>query len=192
MPSANQSPTKQELAPEHWVDEYGDAFFRYAISRLRDPNAAEEAVQETFLAGIRGYKQYAGNGAQRSWLMSILRNKVVDIIRARSRFPSVIDADQDPATLLFDTNGQWKAGVMPDIPPEAAVEAGELWEIVRHCLKFLPQRQADVFSLRVLEGRTRDEVCRDLSISMANYSVRLYRARLNLARCVGSKWLSEN
>ena len=49
-----------ELNPESWVDDYGEYLYRYAYSRLREKNAAEEVVQETFLAGVRYSEQFAG------------------------------------------------------------------------------------------------------------------------------------
>ena len=74
-----------KLDPAVWVDEYGEYLFRYAYSRLRDANAAEEAVQETFLAGVRYVEQFAGRGSERGWLLGILKRKIVDYVRARSK-----------------------------------------------------------------------------------------------------------
>lgn len=61
----------QSMDPEAWVDDYGDELFRYAYSRLRDINAAEEVVQETFVAAIRAMEQYSGKGSQGAWLLGI-------------------------------------------------------------------------------------------------------------------------
>src|SRR5271165_5581144 len=71
--------------PEQWVDLHGDYLFKYALMRLRDPAKAEDAVQETFLAALKGGKTFAGRSAEKSWLVGILKNKICDYYRRASR-----------------------------------------------------------------------------------------------------------
>lgn len=189
--SASQKELRQAaLEPDAWVDAYGDYLFRYANSRLHDSNAAEEVVQETFLSAIRYQHQFAGTGSQRGWLMGILKRKIIDFVRARARrrVQQMGDEEQDPTALMFDENGRWKAGSLPDIGPDTKVESSELWGVVQECLSRLPRGQADVFALSVMEEMETEEICKELSISPSNLWVRLHRARLGLAKCVGSKW----
>src|SRR5574339_666479 len=77
--------------PERWVDEHGDYLFKYALSRLRDPLKAEDAVQETFLAALKGGKNFEGRSAEKSWLVGILKNKVCDYYRKAGRETSFTD-----------------------------------------------------------------------------------------------------
>ena len=65
------------LATE-WVDQYGDSLFRYALSRIRNREVAEDLVQETFLAALQSYDQFQGKSTVLTWLTGILRHKVVD------------------------------------------------------------------------------------------------------------------
>jgi RNA polymerase sigma-70 factor (TIGR02943 family) len=184
--------TFQAPNPQVWVDEYGDYLYRYAWSRLRDSNAAEDVVQETFLAGVRFLHQYSGQGSERGWLLGILKRKLVDYIRRQQRYDrdgTSFEDDSDPTSMLFDNNGQWRAGSLPDTP-DKAVEASELWGVVQRCLDHLPKGQADVFVLSVMEDMDSNEVCSQLNITPANLWVRLHRARLGLAKCVGAKWFS--
>ena len=180
----------QQLDPELWIDEYGDYLFRYARSRLRDGNAAEEVVQETFVAGVRFQHQFSGKGSERGWLLGILKRKIIDFVRARARHSSEkrFSDDVDPTIELFDENGRWKKGVLPDLSPERNLSAQELWQVVRECLERLPRTQADVFMLSVMEEMESAEICQQLEITPANLWVRLHRARLGLAKCVGTKW----
>ncbi len=178
--------------PENWVDEYGDYLYRYAWSRLRDSTAAEEVVQETFLAGVRHLNQFSGQGSERGWLLGILKRKIVDHVRMRQRYDrdgSLPENEHDPTTLLFDQNGHWKANALPNTPAENA-EAQELWEVVRECIQHLPEGQAAVFVLSVMEDMDSDDICRELGITPNNLWVRLHRARLGLAQCVGARWFS--
>src|SRR5450432_1762306 len=79
--------------PERWVDLHGDYLFTYALMRLRDAARAEDAVQETFLAALKGGKTFAGRSAEKSWLVGILKNKVCDHYRKASRETSFTDMD---------------------------------------------------------------------------------------------------
>ena len=177
--------------PTRWVDDYGDYLFRYANSRLRDANAAEEVVQETFLAGVRYVEQYAGRGSEQGWLLGILKRKIIDYVRKRSKenLTSPYEDENDPTSQLFDAMGNWKPGAINWSPaPEQKIEMEELWSVVQGCLKTLPKGQADVFTLSVMEEMDSEEICKELGISSSNLWVRMHRARLGLAKCVGSKW----
>ena len=181
------------LNPDNWVDEYGDYLFRYAVSRLRDDNAAEEVVQETFLAGIRFQHRYTGDGTERAWLLGILKRKLIDHIRRRTRYDrdGVSDGSHDPSEKLFDRNGNWKNGAFASATPDGQVASREIWNVVKDCLKRLPQGQADVFVLSVMEEMTSEEICQELQITPSNLWVRLHRARLALAQCVGTRWFHD-
>ncbi|MEZ6124514.1 MAG: sigma-70 family RNA polymerase sigma factor [Planctomycetaceae bacterium] len=189
MPESH-SHDSASVDPEHWVDEYGDYLYRYAYTRLRDPGAAEEVVQETFLAGIRFQQSFKGDGAERAWLLGILKRKIVDYVRVRNRHQRDGSYDEaDPSAQLFDQNGNWKAGALGVALPDDQVETSEIWDVVRGCLSHLPKGQADVFMLSVMEEMDSDQICKELGITPSNYWVRLHRARLGLAKCVGAKWL---
>ncbi len=181
--------TTERVNPEQWVDHYGDYLYRYAYSRLRDANAAEETVQETFLAGIKYHHQYSGKGSEQGWLLGILKRKIVDFVRRRAKHNRVssYEDETDPTAQLFDAKGNWRQGSFPwSAAPDANMQSKELWEIVRECLTHLPQGQADVFVLSVMEEMDSDEICKELEITPSNLWVRMHRARLGLAKCVGT------
>lgn len=175
--------------PEVWVDQYGDYLYRYAFSRLRKTNAAEEVVQETFLSGIRFHNKYTGAGTERAWLLGILKRKIVDHVRRRTRYDrdGLSEDSNDPSSALFNQQGRWRDGSIPALPDDQ-VASMELWDVVKDCLKHIPAGQADVFVLSVMEEMDADHICKELEISQSNLWVRLHRARLALAKCVGSKW----
>ncbi len=115
--------------PESWVDAYGDYLYRYAFSRLRDSNAAEEVVQETFLAGVRYREQFLGHGSIQGWLLGILKRKIVDYVRLRAKHnrAGAYDDETDPSTQLFDAQGNWRAGALGWSPaPDQRIEMKEL------------------------------------------------------------------
>ncbi len=179
------------INPAEWVDRHGDALYRYALSRLRNSEAAEEVVQETFFAGLKALDQYSGQGAEAAWLLGILKRKLIDYVRQRNRAMTGTDPDSagDVTETLFDQKGNWRAD--PRIfgnQPEAALERNEFWKILRDCLSTLPVRQADVFTLREIEGLGTEDICAELGVSDSNLWVMLYRARMRLSACIKSHW----
>jgi RNA polymerase sigma-70 factor (TIGR02943 family) len=189
----SDSTTLDQVQPDLWVERYGDYLFRYANSRLRDANAAEEVVQETFLNGIKYLQQYSGKGSQQAWLLGILKRKIVDYVRKRNKHgrAQAFEDEHDPSNQLFDDKGNWKRGEIPwSTAPDRDLESAELWKVVRECMAHLPQGQADVFMLSVMEGMDSEQICKELSITPSNLWVRMHRARLGLAKCVGGQWFS--
>lgn len=189
LPADAEAPSV--LDPSAWVDRYSDYLFRYAYSRLRDQNAAEEVVQETFLSGVRYSEQFSGRGTERSWLLGILKRKLIDFIRRRNKHAasSPYEDETDLTSQLFDAGGSWKpGGINWSIGPGHQIEMSELMGVVKGCLKTLPQSQADVFTLCVIEEMESADICEQLGISSSNFWVRMHRARLGLATCVNKKW----
>jgi RNA polymerase sigma-70 factor (TIGR02943 family) len=177
--------------PETWVDEHGDYLFRFALSRLRRRDLAEDLVQETFLAALQARGRFAGQSSERTWLVGILKHKIVDHLRRRT-------AEQraaNPAELgrwvdgLFDERGKWreKPGKWP-ADPGTAFEKTEFWAIFAACLRKLPERLANAFTLRAVEEMDSPEVCKVLGVTANNLWVMLHRARLGLWRCLQIHW----
>jgi RNA polymerase sigma-70 factor (ECF subfamily) len=177
--------------PAKWVDEHGDYLFRYALSRLRQRDVAEDLVQETFLAALRGRDRFAGASSERTWLVGILKRKIVDHLRRKAHEQPVSDVtDSDRwAEALFDERGHWKKkpGQWP-ADPSAAFEKQEFWAIFTACLRKLPERLANAFTLREVEELDSQEVCKVLNVSANNLWVMLHRARLGLWRCLEVNW----
>src|SRR5918999_3866470 len=67
------------------AEEYRAYLLRYALLQLRDPTAAEDAVQETLLAALQTAERFAGRSSVKTWLTGILKHKIVDHVRRQSR-----------------------------------------------------------------------------------------------------------
>jgi RNA polymerase sigma-70 factor (TIGR02943 family) len=175
--------------PASWVDRHGDYLFRYALSRLRQAELAEDVVQETFLGALRGKDQFAGASSERTWLLSILKRKIVDHLRRRYREqPASNIAADNWMDELFDERGHWRKSPARWSQPSAALENAEFWETFTHCLSKLPRSQADAFSLREMAELPSAEVCNVLAVSPTNLWVMMHRARLRLWRCLDIHW----
>jgi len=187
------------LDPERWVDEHGDYLFKYALSRLRDPLKAEDAVQETFLAALKGGKTFAGRSAEKSWLVGILKNKVCDHYRKASRETSFTDMEfyKDEDSDRFVADGLFKdawiheAGPQEWNSPGASLDSEVFWQTYRDCSNKLPKNIATVFNLREVDGVESKEICTMLNISESNLWVMLHRARMALRRCLETNWFAK-
>ncbi len=184
---AEGGPTGEHLPePCEWLSRYGDSLYRYALGRLRRSHDAEEAVQETLLAALAQREQFQGRSLPRTWLMGILKRKVVDRMRAAAR--EARGTDPNDLDAWFDSKGKWRKRPRRWDDPAASAERSEFWSVVRRCLAMLPGPMAGAFTLRTLDDRAPTEVCRELAISPANLWVLLHRARLRLVRCLDLHW----
>ena len=152
--------------------------------------SAEEVVQDTWLAVLRGLSGFEGRSALRTWVYRILVNtaKTRGVREARTvPFSTVAGEDDGPVLdpALFQSRGEpnpggWRAAPAP-WPEQAVVEGsalrGEVRRELRAALDRLPERQRVVLTLRDVLGHTSPEVCAMLEISQANQRVLLHRAR---------------
>lgn len=182
--------------PEHWLTEHGDYLFRFAMLQLRDKHLAEDAVQETLLAALESSQHYSGIASAKTWLVGILKHKIVDLIRKKVREPTLEnmeaqmdDVQSDVTDALFDARGHWITPPQDWGNPEKMLEQKRFWEIFTECLKTLPPQLALLYSLREISGMATDEICKDMNISPTNSWVMLHRARLGLKQCFETNWL---
>jgi RNA polymerase sigma-70 factor (ECF subfamily) len=168
------------LAPETWVDQHGDALYRFALLWVSDPERADDLVQETFLEGLRARSSFSGKSSVRTWLTAILKHKIVDSFRRSRREPRI---DDEPQRLVHGDGSSVTARCRPGDEPGATLERREFWEVLEYCLRRLPEHLADAFVAIEIGALKRQCACDRLGITAANLSVRLYRARSMLRRC---------
>jgi len=179
--------------PADWVDRYGDALLRYAGGRVPSREIAEDLVQETFLAAFRHRSQFDGKSAFGTWLVAILRRKIVDHHRASGRSPD-LDAEslatvEDP----FTAKGRWTSSSTKwRTTPTDLAENAEFWNVFQGCLSGLPSHLAQAFQTREVGTVSVDEASRLIGITPKNLAVRLHRARLLLRQCLDNKWFGND
>lgn len=180
--------------PARWLAEHGDAMYLFALMRLRDPEQAEDAVQETFLAAIKAFERFDGRARERTWLIGILKHKIIDIIRKKSRErPATELAGSDEADeviqRMFDERGHGHEHYSEwNLDPQAALSQKEFREQFRHCLDDVPDRQAQAFILHEVEGMKGPEICKVMGITPTNLWAMLHRARMRLQKCLEVHW----
>jgi RNA polymerase sigma-70 factor (ECF subfamily) len=196
-PAVNVDAPSRVSDPEQWVELYGDYLFKYALMRLRDSNRAEDVVQETFLAALKGGRNFAGRSAEKSWLVGILKNKICDYYRKASRETSFTDLEfySEEESDRFLPDGLLKDGWVHELgplewpsDPGASLDSQEFWKTYYECSGKLPKNIAAAFNLREMDGVESKEICAVLNISENNLWVMLHRARMALRRCLETNW----
>jgi RNA polymerase sigma-70 factor, ECF subfamily len=163
------------------VGRYHDSMLRVATSFVPSRAVAEEVVQDTWLAALRGLSGFEGRSSLRTWLFRILVNRARTTGTREQRSIPVADAGPVVDASRFGPDGAWIA------PPEQWIEeaesrlaAGKLAELLHVALDDLPSRQREVVTLRDVEGMSSEEACEVLGISEANQRVLLHRGRSKL------------
>ncbi len=195
------APTKEtNFDAAIWVDEYGDYLYGFAFSRVRDEWIAEDLVQETLLAAMQSVRNFQEKSSERTWLCGILKHKIIDHYRKSSREVELTEEEADMTSYdyLFQSKGlgagHWTAESKPTVwqeNPEKVLEHAEFRGILTHCLGELPQRVANCFTLREMDGYESREICDFLRISPNNFWVMMHRARLHLRRCIDNNWFKK-
>lgn len=191
MSSDNDRKAESRSDPSVWLDEHGDALFRYAMLHLGDRAAAEDAVQETLLAALSARKDFAGKSSERTWLVGILKHKVIDHIRKASREQAVADLESSEhfVSECFTQKGFWNPGPRNwGGGATGQLEKGEFWDAFRFCVSRLPPLLAGAFMLRETGEIATEEICKVLKVTATNLWTMLHRARTRLRSCLEANW----
>jgi len=181
---------EHQINPNDWISEYSDYLFNYTISRVNDREMAQDLVSETFLAGLKSMSNFKGEASERTWLISILKRKIIDYYRK-------INSNKGKAEVRMTYNsdseaeGDWleeRVADPFDKTAEDKLENSELGNAIHECLGKLPQKQADVFKMKTILGYDTETICNDLNITASNLWVIIHRARTALADCMEKNW----
>jgi RNA polymerase sigma-70 factor, ECF subfamily len=173
------------------IEQHRPYLLRYAMIQLRNPDQAEDVVQEALLAALEGRARFAGTSTLKTWLTGILKHKILDAIRRKSReqpLNPMDDEDGSPVEAMFKADGHWQEMPASWGDPDQALENRKFWEIYELCARLLPERTARVFMLREIMELSTEEICQECAITPTNLWVILHRARLALRECLEIKW----
>ncbi|MHA7943095.1 sigma-70 family RNA polymerase sigma factor [Formosa sp. 3Alg 14/1] len=182
--------------PEHkidatkWIDSYSDYLYNYTISRVSDAEIAKDLVQDTFFAGLKSMKNFKGEASERTWLISILKRKIIDHYRKINSKKGKAEVRMSYTTESED-EGDWLEERVADNSyknAEDVLENTELSEAIYNCLGKLPTKQAQVFKMKTIENFDTDIICNELNITPSNLWVIIHRARTSLSSCLEKNW----
>lgn len=184
---------KHELNPQLWVKNHGDYLYNFAYYRVNNKEVSEDVVQETFIAALKAQKSFRGESTELTWLLSILKRKVIDYFRKVSSGKERTVSDY---TLPFQDEGMfeghWLVNRLPkdwSTDADSSLNQEEFQQILEVCLSLLPPKWRSVFVLKFMEELNSDEVCKEAGCTPSNFWVIIHRARLKLRECIENKWL---
>lgn len=184
---------KHSLEVNNWIDNYADYLYNYTITRVNDADVAKDLVQETFLAGLKSADNFLGKASERTWLVSILKRKIIDYYRK-------INSRKGQAEVRInfhesgDNEGSWLEERVPQSwndTSSSSIENEELKEQLEKCINALPEKYAMVFRMKTILEYETEEICKELNISSSNLWVMIHRARTQLRKCMEDNWFNK-
>ena len=192
------------LEPEKWVERYSDYLYSFAYARLRKEEVAEDLVQDTFFSALRARDTFLANASEKTWLISILKRKIIDHYRKKSTQNelSILDKPiegEDGSSIsdhffgMAAGSGHWAEGATPQ--PwrrdfETSVESDQFYDILKKCITKMPEKTAAAFTLKNFDDMDTEEICKELNISASNFWVMMHRAKLLLRECMEKNWFN--
>jgi len=184
------------LSYNTWADKYTDYLFSFAYYKVGKKEEAEDLVQETFLSAYKGRETYTGAASEKTWLMAILKNKIVDYYRKpkiTDSFSSYLDQTEESFENCFfdqDNYGRWSEKVEGNYFSKAAdgyLISKEFQKFLGICLEKMPAKLKAVFVSKYIEDEKTENICKEHEISPSNYWVIIFRSKTILRTCLEKK-----
>jgi len=175
---------------EQWVQDYSDELFSWAFHKTSTKEIAEDLVQDTFLAAFKNFENFRNESKPKTWLLSILNNKIIDFYRKKI---NQTDSLEQKLTVMAEgsfEDDSWAAG-MKDFKwqeNENLLDNPEFLSILESCLENLSDKWRFVITAKYFLDKNAEEICQELAISMSNYWQITHRAKLILRTCIERKW----
>lgn len=181
---------KHELDPTRWVDAYSDYLYNYTIAKVNDHEVAQDLISETFLAGLKSGPNFKGEASERTWLISILKRKIIDHYRKKNSKKGKAEVHIDYQD--EDSEGEWleeRVSDPFDRTAEEIMENEELGAAIMKCLGTLNDKQATIFKMKTIDNFDTEAICNEFDITPSNLWVIIHRARTAMAKCLENSWL---
>jgi len=178
--------SNNKINPDLWLQKYGDYLFSYARMKLPSKEVAEDVIQETFLSAYKSVKSFKGNSSEKTWLVSILKRRIIDYYRKEARKQ---ERNMSSYQLPFYESGTYQNHWLEQRAPknwlsDTSLQFDEFHRILQFCLSHLSPKHRLVFMMKILEECSNEEVCKEAEISTANLWTIMHRARLQIRECV--------
>jgi RNA polymerase sigma-70 factor (TIGR02943 family) len=183
------------VALDSTLAELRPMLLKIARLQLRNDAWAEDVVSETLLAALEGAARFGGQSQVKTWVVGILKHKIIDQFRRSSREVSV-EAEREAGNAesfdeLFVEDGHFRDRPLPTWgDPEASLDRNQFLEIVQACVDKLPAGLGRIFMMREWMEYETEEICKELGITSTNAFVMLYRARMRLRECLELTWFA--
>jgi RNA polymerase sigma-70 factor (TIGR02943 family) len=182
------------MSIENQLAEHRTYLLRFARLQLRNDAWAEDAVSETLLAALTKPQSFANRSQLKTWLVGILKHKVVDVLRQRQREVQLGGDDDDASdeldALQFKADGHFAHQPADWGNPEQDLASRQFFQVLEACTDKLPPAMGRVFLMREWLELSSEEICKELALTPTNLYVQLHRARLRLRECLELNWFA--
>jgi RNA polymerase sigma-70 factor (TIGR02943 family) len=185
--------SRASLNPSSWVRSFGDYLFSYALLKVGNRETAEDLVQDTFVSAIKAKDSFKGNSSEKTWLTSILKNKIIDHYRRsdvlRNASEYIGETDHQFSDHFFDkSNGHWLKASAPQDWPDREISNAEFDRVIQMCIHKMPSRLIPVFVAKFIDDEDSEIICKAHNISASNYWVMIHRAKVLIRSCLEKNW----
>ena len=185
------------LNPEKWVKSYADYLYSLALIKVSNKETAEDLVQETFLSALKAKSSFKNESSEKTWLTSILKNKIIDYYRKKDVLKDVSNYILDTETSFDEhffnkSDGHWLDDATPMAWKEfadAKVNGKEFNKILQYCIQKMPVKLVPVFVAKFLHDAESEFICKEFNITSSNYWVIIHRAKVLIRSCLEKNWL---
>ena len=192
MTNSGVDPGESSFAAE--VAASRNYLLRFARLQLRNEAWAEDVVAETILAALEKPASFGGRSSLRTWLVGILKFKIIDVLRRRGRELHIEPTDEqsmdDALDALFASDGHWQEPPLAWRQPDKVLEQAQLLQTLQSCVDRLPPKVGRVFMMREWLDKEVADICDELGITRNNCGVMLFRARMQLRECLDQRWFA--
>lgn len=181
---------------EHWVNQFSDELYSWAFYKTSSKETAEDLVQETFLSAFHKIDTFQGKSQPKTWLFSILNNKVIDYYRKSAKttkqtFSLTENSGFELSEGMFNVYGCWKDNDVKAIwdQDEELLDNPEFNDVMQECMDDLPQKWKLAVTSKYLSNKDTTEICQELEMTPSNYWQIVHRSKLLLRKCLELKWV---
>ena len=183
-----------------WVDTYSDKLYSWCLYKINNKEIAEDLVQDTFMAAFQAINKFEGKSDPKTWLFSILNNKIADHFRKLYRDPTVTESEIKQSSEVsffetyFDADDSWQKEQRPKAwqQEDAHLLDNTMFvNILQSCMGKLSPDCYSAIQLKYLEEKKGEIICQELNISPTNFWQLLHRARLQLRKCLEMNWFKK-
>ena len=191
MTAKNTTNSHQEISK--WLDKYGDDMYSWAYYKTSSKETAEDLVQDSLVAAYKSFEKYKPGTNPKTWLYTILNNKIIDYYRSSNTRKSINESSLIGNSLegdMYDSNGVFSK-VQDSLwgnTEKHLLDNSEFNEILNNCINALPTNWRNVILGKYFHHKKGSKISKDLGITSSNMWQMAHRAKLQLKSCLDQNW----
>jgi RNA polymerase sigma-70 factor (ECF subfamily) len=179
-----------------WVNSYGDELYSWTYYKTGNREIAEDIVQECFLSAFKAFHRFKDGSNPKTWLFTILNNKIIDYYRSRSSQKHISESElraQSQTDGMFNQQNSWTELPATDWDEEPhLLDRPEFLVVLKKCLNALPERWRAVTIAKFFDYKKGNTISKELGLSPSNLWQIVHRSKLKLKNCLDKNWHFES